>query len=106
MRVILDECLPRKLGLLLTGHEVSTVQRAGWAGVVNGQLLAKIAGQYDAFITVDQNLPAQQNTAALPFGIIVLRSPTNQLTDLQPLVPKLLAALATLKHGQVVKLSI
>ena len=106
MRVILDECLPRKLGLLLTGHEVNTVQQAGWAGVVNGMLLAKIAGQYDAFITVDQNLPAQQNTAALPFGIIVLRSPTNQLTDLQPLVPKLLVALATLKPGQVVKLSV
>ena len=51
MRVILDECLPRKLGLLLTGHELNTVQRAGWAGVVNGRLLAKIAGQYDAFIT-------------------------------------------------------
>ena len=102
--MILDECLPRKLGLLLTGHEVSTVQRAGWAGVVNGQLLAKIAGQYDAFVTVDQNLPAQQHTAALPFGIIVLRPPTNQLAELQPLVPKLLAALATLKPGQVVKL--
>ena len=106
MRVILDECLPRKLGLLLTGHEVSTVQRAGWAGVVNGKLLARIAGQYDAFITVDQNLPAQQSTAALPFGIIVLRSPTSQLADLRPLVPKLLVALATLKPGQVVKLSV
>ena len=104
--MILDECLPRKLGLLLTGHEVSTVQRAGWAGVVNGRLLAKIAGQYDAFITVDQNLPAQQNTAALPFGIIVFRSPTSQLADLQPLGPKLLVALPTLKPGQVVKLSV
>jgi hypothetical protein len=105
MRVILDECLPRKLGLLLTGHEVTTVQRAGWSGIVNGKLLTKIAGQYDAFITVDQNLPAQQNTATLSFGIIVLRTPTNQLADLQPLVPQILTALVALKPGQVVKLS-
>lgn len=106
MRVILDECLPRKLGPLLTGHEVNTVQRAGWSGIANGKLLAKITGQYDAFITVDQNLPAQQNTTSLPFGIIVLRSSTNQLADLRPLVPQILAALVNLKPSQVVKLPI
>lgn len=105
MRVLLDECLPRKLGLLLTGHDVTTVQRAGWSGFVNGKLLAKIAVQYDAFITVDQNLPAQQNTAALPFGIIVLRTPTNQLADLKPLVPRILAALSKLLPGQVLVVS-
>lgn len=106
MRVLLDECLPRKLGRLLVWHEVSTVPEAGWAGVTNGKLLARIAGQFDAFITVDQNLPAQQNTSALPFGIIVLRSRTNQLTDLAPLVPKILTALPTLTPGQVLVLFI
>ena len=58
MRVILDECLPRRLGLELSGHLVSTVPLAGWAGVSNGKLLARIAGNYDAFVTVDKNLPA------------------------------------------------
>lgn len=105
MRVILDECLPRKLGLLLTGHDVTTVQRAGWAGIVNGKLLALIAGHYDAFITADQNLSAQQNTSTLPFSIIVLRSPTNQLPDLQPLVPQILAVLGKLRPGQVTVVS-
>ncbi len=102
MRVLLDECLPRKLGRLLVGHEVSTVQQAGWAGVLNGQLLARIAGKFDTFITVDQNLPAQQNTAKLSFGIIILRTPTNQLSDLAPLVPEILATLPMLGPGQVV----
>ena len=106
MRVLLDECLPRKLGLLLTGHEVTTVQRAGWSGIVNGRLLLLIAGRYDAFITVDQNLPAQQNTSVLSFGIIVLRSPTNQLVDLKPLVPQILTALGKLRPGQVAVVSI
>ena len=54
MRVILDECLPRRLGLELPGHLVSTVPLAGWAGISNGKLLARIAGNYDAFVTIDK----------------------------------------------------
>ena len=53
MRVLLDECLPRRLGLELTGHLVSTVPQAGWAGISNGKLLALIASNYDTFLTVD-----------------------------------------------------
>ena len=102
MRVILDECLPRRLGLELPGHLVSTVPLAGWAGATNGKLLAHIAGKYDAFITVDKNLPAQQRTASLTFGVVVLRAPSNQLSDLRPLVPLIIAALETLQPGQVV----
>jgi hypothetical protein len=105
MRVILDECLPRRLGLELSGHRVSTVTLAGWAGVSNGKLLAHISGNYDAFVTVDRNLPSQQKTAILPFGVVVLRAPSNQLSDLRPLVPQILAALAALRPGQVVTVS-
>jgi predicted nuclease of predicted toxin-antitoxin system len=101
MRVLLDECLPRRLAWDLNGHLVSTVQQAGWAGEANGKLLARIQGNFDAFITVDKNLPAQQKIATLPFGVIVLRAPSNQLQDLQPLVPQILAALSFLQPGQV-----
>ena len=38
MRVLLDECLPRKLKRELQGHHVSTVPEMGWAGVKNGAL--------------------------------------------------------------------
>ena len=102
MRIILDECLPRKLGLELPGHLVATVPQAGWAGMSNGKLLALIVGNYDAFITVDKNLPAQQKTAALPFGVVIVRSASNKLSDLKPLVPRILAALAALQPNQVV----
>ena len=57
MKVILDECLPR----LLTGHEVKTVRQMGWNGKENGELLELIARQFEVFITVDKNIPAQQN---------------------------------------------
>ena len=68
-------------------------------------MLASIAGQFDAFVTVDKNLPAQQNTSALLFDVVVLRAPSNKFEDLKPLVPALLAALASLQPGQVVVVS-
>jgi hypothetical protein len=80
---------------------VSTVQQAGWSGISNGKLLTLIAGHYDAFLTVDKNLPAQQKTTALSFGVVVLRAPSNQLADLRPIVPQILSALAALKPGTV-----
>jgi hypothetical protein len=55
MRVLLDECVPRKLRQELPGHEVSTLRDMGWARLKNGPLLARAAGQFEAFITVDQN---------------------------------------------------
>ena len=65
-------------------------------------MLARIGGNYDAFVTVDKNLPAQQKTVALSFSVVVLRAPSNQLSDLRPLMPQILAVLSALQPGQVV----
>jgi predicted nuclease of predicted toxin-antitoxin system len=102
MRVILDECLPRRLGADLTGHMVTTVPQAGWAQFKNGKLLARIAGNFDVFVTVDKNIPYQQKIARLPFGIVVLRAHSNKIQDLRPLVPQILNALSVLQPGQTV----
>ncbi len=56
MRILLDEDLPRRLGPLLLGHEVTTVQRNGWSGIKNGKLLALAGTSFDAFLTMDGNL--------------------------------------------------
>ena len=56
MRVLLDECVPRPLSKLLPEHEVLTVQRMGWSGINNGELLGRAEGEFDAFITADKNL--------------------------------------------------
>ena len=62
MRVLLDECLPRRLKHELPGHDVKTVPEMGWAGLRNGDLLRVAADRFDAFLTVDRSLPAQQRT--------------------------------------------
>ena len=71
MRVLLDECVPRKLWRELPGHEVHTVAAVGWGGTKNGALLQRAAGEFDVLLTVDANLEHQQNQSALPIAIHV-----------------------------------
>ena len=104
MRVLLDECLPRKLKLELTGHDAKTVPEMGWAGLKNGELLRAAAGQFDAFITVDRNLPAQQRVDQLPFGVVVLGAPRNDIDTLRPLMARVRAALERIHPGDVVRI--
>ena len=104
MRILLDEQLPRQLARAITGHEVSTVQRQGWAGLKNGELLRQAAARgFDAFVTADQNLEFQQNLVGSPLRVIILLAPTNVLSDLLPLVPDLLATVETARPGEVVR---
>ncbi len=99
MRVLLDECPPRRLKRHLPGHDVSTVTDEGWAGRKNGDLLRLAAGRFDVLVTADKGQPHQQNIRALPLGVIVLRARSNRLVSLLPLVPGLLAALAGVRPG-------
>ncbi len=43
MRILLDECLPKKLKRGLLGHAVKMVQEMGWSGRKNGALLSVAA---------------------------------------------------------------
>ena len=82
MRVLLDECVPRKLRRELPGHDVLTVTERGWSGVKNGELLALAEAEFDVFLTVDQNLKFQQNLKALRIGVILLVARNNRLRTL------------------------
>ena len=73
----------------------------GWAGVKNGALLSLMAGEFDVFLTSDQNIPYQQNTATLPVALVILVAPSNRLDALEPLVPKVLAILPSLQSGSI-----
>lgn len=103
MRLILDECLPKRLTRELPGHDSVTVPMAGMAGLQNGDLLRRISGKFEGFITIDGNLAHQQNTGQLPFGVVVLAAPSNKIEDIRPLIPQILKTLQTLKPGQVVR---
>jgi hypothetical protein len=103
VRVLLDESLPRPLARLLPEHEIRTVAAMGWTGIRNSELLQLAAGEFDAFLTADQNLEHQQNLGALPIAIVVLVAPTNRIAYLRPLIPALLRTLQTLAPRQLVR---
>lgn len=105
MKVMLDECLPRKLKRHLPGHDVSTVPEMGWAGIKNGALLRLMEPIFEVFITIDGNMQYQQNLGSLQIGIIVLAASDNTLETLQPLASQILQALTGIQPGQVVKVS-
>ena len=93
MRILLDESLPRDLGQLVVGHEVVTVQAAGWSSVKNGKLLTLAATRFDVFVTADRNVEFQQNLKTLPIAVVVLRARNNRIQALEPLLPELLQIL-------------
>jgi len=97
MRILLDESLPRRLRELLPGHAVKIVSEMGWSAFENGELLRRAAGEFDVFLTADQNLQFQQNLGTLPLAVIVLVAQTNKLEHLRPLVPELNQRLAVLQ---------
>ena len=101
MKVLLDECVDRRLARELAGHQVTTVPEAGWASATNGDLLALAQDKFDAFVTTDRNLAFQQHLPRFSIAVLILRAPTNRLIDLRPLIPKLLKALPSAHPGEV-----
>lgn len=102
MKVLLDECVPRKLGRELTDHEVLTVTERGWSGIKNGNLLALAAPEFDVFLTIDQNLKYQQNLKNFSIAIILLIARNNRLKTLLPLMPEVREALSKIAEGDLI----
>jgi len=103
-RVLLDECLPKKLRRFLPEFEVQTVQQAGWSSLKNGELLAAIPGKFEVFLSVDSNIVYQQNLKDLTFAVVIVTLPQNRLEHFLPLLPQLREALETCKAGDILHL--
>jgi predicted nuclease of predicted toxin-antitoxin system len=106
VRILLDENLDWRLERFLSGHEIKSVPRLGWAGLKNGKLLARAAQEnFDVLLTMDGSMASQQNLAKIKLSIIALRAPSNRLADTSPLMPKVIALFPKLKPGTVSKIS-
>jgi len=106
VRVLLDENLPLEFAAEIVPFSVATVRGLGWSGAQNGELMRRAAPVCDVFVTMDKNLPHQQNIPALPFGVIIVNAHSNRLVDLRPLVPELLTAIPTATPGTWVRVGV
>ena len=90
MNFLLDECVPARFARSLVGHSVTTVQKRGWAGIKNGDLLALAEKEFDAFVTVDRELSTQQDLTKFLIPVLLIRARTNRLEHIRSLASELL----------------
>ena len=92
MKILIDENLPLKLKESFgENHEVFTAREMNWHGKQNGELLGlMILDGFDGSVTMDKNLPKQQNLDKFAITIFVSRGKNNKLETLQNLVPPVL----------------
>src|SRR4051812_21349208 len=96
MKVLLDECLPKRLKREVKADVVRTVPEMGWAGTKNGALLRLVEREFDVLLTNDQNLEHQQNLTRFALAVVVLVALTNNIEDLRPLMPAANEAMRTI----------
>ncbi|MEI7998279.1 MAG: DUF5615 family PIN-like protein [Candidatus Omnitrophota bacterium] len=100
LRILIDECLDRRLAKEISSFHVKTVPQMGWSGLMNGKLLTNAQAHFDVFITSDQNLSYQHNLDKYQIAVIVLCPIRNRMEDLKLLMPSLLKALTKPSGGK------
>ena len=104
MKILLDECVPWPMRKFLTGQECSTARQRGWGGIKNGDLLRLAEGEFDLFITSDQNIRYQQNLAGRQ--IAILERSTNDLRRILAAQALILSAIETMQPREFRRLEI
>jgi hypothetical protein len=88
MKILLDECVTKKLKPLLAGHTVFTIGEMDWKGLKNGILIEReVQNNFDILLTIDKNICYQQNTAKYNISIVVLNASNSNIETLQEFLP-------------------
>ena len=72
MKLLLDECAPKRLRNDFPGHEIWTVEELGLKRLKNGDFSRAAAEEFDVVITIDRRMATQQNLSQFNLALIVL----------------------------------
>jgi len=98
MKILLDECVTKRLKRYLEEFEVFTIRELGLSGIKNGKLMAYcVENNFDILLTIDKNLMYQQNLEKYPVTIAVLNSFTSKIEELITFLPSFKLQLAVLQ---------
>jgi hypothetical protein len=86
-----------------SGHSVQTVTEAGWRGRKDGPLLKWAQNQFDVFVTIDRNIPHQQNLKQFRLGFVIVRVRSNELKHYMPLFDNIQQAAESVRRGQAIE---
>ncbi len=100
MKILLDECVTKRLKRNLEEFEVFTVRELGISGIKNGELMTFcVENDFDILLTIDKNLMFQQNLNKYPVAIVVFNSHTSKVEELVTFLPSFKAQITDLqKH--------
>ncbi len=88
MKILLDECVTKRLKIYLKDFEVFRTTELGWGGIKNGKLMSLcVENGFDILLTIDKNLAFQQNLDKYKLTIVVFNCKTSKIEELVDFVP-------------------
>jgi len=106
MKIIIDECLPKRVIQFFEKGSAYTVPQIGLSGSKDTELLEELDKRgVDVFITIDGNIEYQQQFSNRSFGTVVIISVSNRFDDLVHLKDKILKAVDTVSNGRLEHIS-
>jgi len=98
MKILLDECINKRLKNHLTDFQVYTITELGWSGIKNGKLMTLcVENNFDILLTIDKNLRFQQNLDKYFLTIAILNSRNSKLNELLEILPFFMNCIQDLK---------
>ena len=99
MKILLDDCITKKLKSYLKDFEVYTVEM-GWSGSKNDELQKNCSlNNFDILLTIDKNISSQQNIKRYIISVVVLNSINSKLESIIPLIPQFKEEISYFKKG-------
>ena len=88
MKILLDECITKRLKSHLREFEVFTVSEMKWNGIKNGKLMSLcIENDFDLVLTIDKKLMFQQNVGKHNITIAAFNSLSSKIEELVLFIP-------------------
>ena len=107
MKIIIDECLPKRMIQFFQDDDVWSVPQIGLNGYKDSALLNALdKKKIDIFVTIDGNIEYQQQFKNRTFGTIIIRSVSNRFADLQQFKNELCQKIATIKAGEIIHIPV
>ena len=102
MKILLDECVTKKIKALLVGYTVFTIGQMEWKGLKNGMLIKKAEQKnFDILLTIDKNICHQQNIEKYNISIVILNTNNSNIETLQEYIPNFINQINSFENGKI-----
>jgi len=105
MKILLDECVTKKLKKHFSLHQVFTVANMNWLGMKNGNLMRNAINEgFDIILTIDKNLQFQNNMIEYNISIVIFHCENSKIETLIQFIPEFENQLTSFEKGKVYKI--